>query len=490
MADRELAPQAARAGSADCASALDRADTAGRAQLATWLQRRYGNAAVQRLVAEARGVPRPATARLQRQGAASPPAPAPPVPAAQAAQQAEASATVAWLKRIQQQMVANADRTVKNTGRLFSGIGGQPPRLRFDALTLRSDSAALARAAGQNPATTAYFFRGVVQDNTQQHTPHTMGTIDSNTILVRGRKSDGNWQSDEQVMGTFAHEASHILVASYGEHPGTTTNASSFDRYKDEFRAYWIEPVGRWAKLKPDDDKAEAIKKHLVGTSATDTNAYADLQKRYWNPANAAFKAQVDAHKRPDGFNLKNSPELDRLFQLLQGVAGGSATLENVLVQIVRLEPDERAEAASSPVIQKLYQALPGEGPARVRNALGFPQTAVFAAELNPSNSPASGPCSNRSPSATRTGSRARTGPSPRPSAGRSSSMPPSWSSSTGRSARTCSGRASTPCWSAGRSRSTTRWPHSWTPARRRSTSRRRRRRRKCPSTCAAPCAP
>jgi hypothetical protein len=217
-----------------------------------------------------------------------------------------------------------------------------------------------------------------------------MGTIDTSvappTILVRGRLSNGDWQGANDIIGTFVHEASHILVSSYGQHPQTDTDASSFDRYKDEFRAYWVEPYGHhWNQLPAGDEKAFAIRDHMVGKAATPPTGYPDLQNKYWS--NAAFKAQVDAHRQPDGFNLTNNPNLDRLFQLL---GAGLAGVDAVLSHIVRvMTPAERAEANSSPLIdQKIASYHDADAETRVHNALRFPRTDELSRELNPNNSP------------------------------------------------------------------------------------------------------
>jgi hypothetical protein len=305
----------------------------------------------------------------------------------QADQEAEATETLDRLRRIHREMLRSSNRTVRNTAGLFTRRRGQPPRLAYEPMTLRSDSSALVRAAGGDPATDAYYFYGTTQDNQHKFGPNTIGTVrDHRVILVRGRTSSG-WQDDEAITGTFTHEASHLLVSAYGEHPATDTSASSFDRYKDEFRAYWIEPVGRWAEIRDPDEKARRIKRHMVGSSAGDTTGYARLRTRYWNPAEAAFKALVDAHTRPDGYNLTNSPDQDRLFQILQGIPGGTATVDDAVLLATRMSPLDRREASLSPLIRRLYRALPAEDGARIRGALAFPQTAPHARELNPDRS-------------------------------------------------------------------------------------------------------
>ena len=107
-------------------------------------------------------------------------------------------------------------------------------------MTLRSDSAQLAARHGTDPATTGYFFYGGRQDNEHEDQLTTLGTVEgSGTIIIRVRDPvSGATQSRNDIVDTFVHETSHIIVSDYGEHPGTDTDSGSFDRYKDEFRAY------------------------------------------------------------------------------------------------------------------------------------------------------------------------------------------------------------------------------------------------------------
>ncbi|MDZ4717586.1 MAG: hypothetical protein SH847_03885 [Roseiflexaceae bacterium] len=304
-------------------------------------------------------------------------------PPTQADQEAEAAQTQTLLQAAHREMLSHSDQTVRNTAKLFQSNGTVPQRMAYSPMTLRSDSAALVAAGTLSAASAAFFFYGNTQNNQHQFGPFTGGTIDRTgaleTILVRGRLADGTWQTHEQIIGTFVHEASHLLVASYGQHPGTTTDASSFDRYKDEFRSYWVEPYGHaWNNEKDGDKKARAIRTFMIAN-------YPDLQTPYNN--NAAFKAQVDTHMRPDGYNLSNNPNLDLLFTLIGGgVAGIDLALSHIVTQ---MNPTERAEANNSPLInQQITKYKDADAEARVHNALRFPQTNELAHELNPANSP------------------------------------------------------------------------------------------------------
>ncbi|MGH2947253.1 MAG: hypothetical protein ACRDPC_13540, partial [Solirubrobacteraceae bacterium] len=308
----------------------------------------------------------------------------------QAGQEAEALATWALLRTVHRQMLASTDTRIRNTGQMLNPPGarseGRPMSVK--PMTLRSDSAQLVADRGDNVAETAYYFYGSTQDNEHQHGPNTIGTIEGDsTVLVRGKLSGGTWQSHDDLMGTLVHECSHIIVKDYGEHPETATDAGSFDRYKDEFRAYFVEPHGGFAGL-TGAARAAAIKTHLVGTNAT-TGGYPDLRAAYWagTAATNTFRQQVDAHTTPDGFNLSNSPYLHRLVTLLREQRTGGATVEDSIFQITILAPAERSEAAGATLIATLLSNLPAADARRIRQALTSPASVGYGRELNPSGS-------------------------------------------------------------------------------------------------------
>ncbi len=358
----EAAPRPFGAGLAS-ASATQRAAALGA------LQATAGNRAVARAVRVARDTT------------------APPAPAAQTAAEAEAVQTIGRLRTAHQHMQHSAEVRIANTAELFDPPGSPPQgrRMRAEPMTLRSDSAQLVADRADNAATTAYYFRGTVQNNEIKMGPTTLGTIDGNTLLVRGRGSSGTWQPEDDMIGTFVHEASHVLVADYGEHPGTSTDAGSFDRYRDEFRAYFVEPS--FSPGVVGDARAAQIKTQLVGTSAT-SGGYDNLRAAYWATPPTTFKTQVDAHLRPDGFNLDNSARLDRLVSLLREVAAGTSTVEDVIFQISVLTPAERAEASTATLIATLLGRVAAADAARIRSALTSPAAVGFGHDLNPHDSP------------------------------------------------------------------------------------------------------
>jgi hypothetical protein len=314
---------------------------------------------------------------------------APPTPAqaAQAAQEAEAIETIGRLRTAHQHMAHSAELRIRNTAELFDPPGSPPQgrRMRAEPMTLRSDSAQLVADRGENPAQDAYYFRGIHQDNEQKHGPTTLGTIEGNTLLVRGRGSSGTWQSEDDMIGTFVHEASHVLVADYGEHPGTKTDAGSFDRYKDEFRAYFVEPS--FFPALAGNARAAQIKIQLCGT-ALGSGGYPDLNANYWATPATTFKTQVDAHLAPDGFNLNNSAKLDRFVGLLRELAARTSTVDDVLFQISVLSPDERTEAAGATLMTTLLGRVAAADAGRIRSALTSPAAVGFGHDLNPNDSP------------------------------------------------------------------------------------------------------
>jgi hypothetical protein len=317
---------------------------------------------------------------------------APPVPAPPAAAEAEALRTLGLLRDTYYLMLRSPEARVRNTAQLMDPPGERPQggKVRTKPMTLRSDSAALVAERGDNPATTAYYFYGSHQDNEHSFGPTTMGTTEGDgTVVIRGRHSSGVSETSEGIIESLVHETSHILVADYGEHPGTKTDAGSFDRYRDEFRAYFVAPNSTFAAIANEDDRAAAIRDHLVGTTAG-TSTYPDLDRAYWAQPHATnrFRAQVLGHKRPDGFNLDNSPYLDRLVRLLRDQQAGKATVEETLFQVALLAPNERAEAAGATLIAGMLARLPAGDADRVRRALVAPAAVGYGRELNPTESP------------------------------------------------------------------------------------------------------
>jgi hypothetical protein len=324
------------------------------------LQRAVGNQAVGRILARLR-------ARWSTQAEA----------------QATATATRTRLRtELLTFMARHSRRIVRNTAELFTGAS---PLLTLDATTKRSDSPAQLASptapAWVNPARHDAFFRGTTMNNVHFHQKGMIGTLSGTTMYVRGHSQSGRLESLGDMADTVVHECSHFFVSQYGELPQTDVSASSFDRYADEFRAYWVE--GRWGNLS-DRERAARIREHLVGTAGDATSGYGALHTAYFAAGPNPFRTQVNALTGPLGFNLTNSIRLHRLWQLFQG---GTATVNDLVFAITNLPAVERAEAARSTLISRFVTTIGGDGAQRLRAALSAPTSDEYTRGLNPSGS-------------------------------------------------------------------------------------------------------
>jgi hypothetical protein len=265
-------------------------------------------------------------------------------------------------------MQAHSSQIVRNTAELFTGT---PPMLTLDAITKRSDSAAKVAAGPSWADPTLYdaFFTGVAMDNEGFHQKNMIGTLDGTVMYLRGHDSTGSPMQLDDMADTVVHEVSHYFVKQYGELPGTDKSAASFDRYADEFRAYWVESNGIGAGLS-DADRAAAIRTHLVGTAGDPASGYPELHAAYFKEGANDFKTKVDALTGPTGFNVTNSLRLHRLWQLLTKKRASEETVSDILLMISGLSVAERREAKASPLIGRLIGSLPAEDAKRVRTAL------------------------------------------------------------------------------------------------------------------------
>lgn len=270
----------------------------------------------------------------------------------------------------------SGDEIYKNTAKLF-----RKKRVKCEPLTLRHDSFSLVAKGGDDPRTKAYYFTGLKEDNKRSQSPGCTGTIDGNTVLIRGTDPHKGMPtkkffSRETIANTIIHETSHILVRPYGVFPKSRGDAGSFDRYKNEFRAYWIEPLGSFiysAKLSTPLLRAEAIKEHLVGTGPKPGDGgYEALRLSYHGSAdspqsvkpNREFKRKVDAHIIPETYNLKNNPNLEHLFSLLEDYPSifTKSRFEKTLKFIKEeMTAPERLAARSSSLIPKLIKENVGD---------------------------------------------------------------------------------------------------------------------------------
>ena len=318
------------------------------------LQRRIGNRAVGRMLA-------------RREAEATGP------PAVDWSTQAKAEATATEThRRIRTDLVAHmkasASLIVRNTVELFTG---NPPLLTLEPTTKRSDSDAKVAegGAGVDALNDDAYFRGVKMDNVHFQSKEMIGTLDGTTMYLRGHDSGKTLRTLDQLAATVVHEVSHFLVSQYGELPGTDTSASSYDRYADEFRAYWVSDGGVGHGL-TGAARATAIREHLVGTAGDATSGYADLHKRYFKEGEDDFKAKVDALAGPTGYNVGNSLRLHRLWQLLTRKRKDDETIGDIVLMVSALTVDERREAKASPLIARLIGRLGEDEAKRVRTAL------------------------------------------------------------------------------------------------------------------------
>ena len=289
-------------------------------------------------------------------------------PLTQAGQEAKAQKTLTLCWNTAQWMKNQRASIYKNTALLLLPDAKGERRLLWNSMTLRHDNAEMVARRGEDPRTRAYFFVGVKEDNSRHGPPDiTAGVLNGNTIYIRGVDAPGTTPTERDVADAFIHEASHILVTAYGEHPAKEDPAS-FDRYKDEFRAYWVEPHGLFppSNYATEDARARAIRNYIIGPGPQPgRSVYPESQQRYWGSADRPqskspdreFRRQVDAHTRPDGFNLELNPRLDRLFGMLNDYP--TFFTHNHYLELLDLirndfSNDERTAARSSPLIQRL----------------------------------------------------------------------------------------------------------------------------------------
>ena len=144
------------------------------------------------------------------------------------------------------------------------------------------------------------------------------GTADGNYIFV------SRTVSVERTRQILVHETNHAMRLHEGGHADP---AESFERYKDEFQAYW---VAEFRDVRDLDDRASQIRTHIIGS-------YAALHARY--DTDAEFKRLVDNHNRPDA-NVLNSPR----WQAVERAVAGLGTDEDAIYEAIRGMPtDERA---------------------------------------------------------------------------------------------------------------------------------------------------
>lgn len=152
----------------------------------------------------------------------------------------------------------------------------------------------------------------------------------------------------------LVHETNHALRLEDGPRPA----AESFERYKDEFQAYWVAEYRGVADL---DARARQIRAHIL-------RDYAPIAARYGT--DTAFKALVDGHTRPDG-NVLNSPN----WRAAEEALAGTGTDETKLFAALNaMNAAEKALVrANADFMQRMRTKLSGDSLTRATTILGGP---------------------------------------------------------------------------------------------------------------------
>lgn len=211
--------------------------------------------------------------------------------------------------------------------------GGQAARIsnsiqagfiKLEPFMIRADAATFVAAHGSDPhVNTAYLMGHTAVDDA--HTLIAQTGADGwrwssvpDTIFINLTPSLNNpaaKRSNASVIGTVTHESVHALDR-------RPSSSSTIERYKTEFRAYWMDgtfdnrPNGTprstafdptMSNRGPKSEKARAIFNHMYGSPT-----YPFVKPAY--DANTDhFREQVDAFIIPDGINLIVSSNLERL---------------------------------------------------------------------------------------------------------------------------------------------------------------------------------
>ena len=134
----------------------------------------------------------------------------------------------------------------------------------------------------------------------------------------------------------LVHETNHAMRLDEGSHG----SAESIERYKDEFQAYWVAEFRDVADL---DDRARQIREHIL-------RDYPALRSRY--DSDDDFKAEVDAHTRPDG-NVINS---SRWRRVQEAAAGMGTDEEAIFAALGEMSEEEKTEARNSTEFMQLLR--------------------------------------------------------------------------------------------------------------------------------------
>jgi hypothetical protein len=143
--------------------------------------------------------------------------------------------------------------------------------------------------------------------------------------------------SVDRARTILIHEVNHAMRLHEGGH---TDAANSFERYQDEFQAYWVADFRNVADL---DERARQIRTHVLGS-------YPSLRARY--DTDEDFKKLVDGYTRPDA-NVLNSPRWQAVEKAVQGLGTDE---EAVYAAIRQMSAEERSAVLADPNFMDLLR--------------------------------------------------------------------------------------------------------------------------------------
>ncbi len=202
---------------------------------------------------------------------------------------------------------------------------GEAKKTALHALTKTHDSDARVQGAGQAaPANVARFGveAAVPADSTyDKDDAASLRNIDIDGANTGGWRMAGKIaivepvdQGDKQLKGTIVHEVQHDA----DKHTG-----ASAERYKSEFRAYWVDQTFKAESAAAGSAASEEVAGFTVAfTNKRQRAIFKHLYAEYpyvsasWE--NEDFRKVVEAMKKPDSVNWVNSPRIDDLYAELQ----------------------------------------------------------------------------------------------------------------------------------------------------------------------------
>lgn len=228
---------------------------------------------------------------------------------------------------------------VRNTAEWLDPTdASQQPKNNMYILTPTHDSAARAKEQGKDgqvayfgdapkyPSDSADYDAHISSKrNIHYSAPSVAGEHLGRDIWVH----DPAYQTNISLQQVLVHEVQHDADrhdTEKGHDKSFKSPEESWNRYKTEFRAYWLD--GQRDSLSAragsaaapwDNQKQEAIFKHMYGSSETDVYAV-------WLRPNYDKNTEVDGKKfqdlvhgytKPEGVNLINSPRIDTFFVAL-----------------------------------------------------------------------------------------------------------------------------------------------------------------------------